>query len=200
VASLLFLATVINYLDRQTLSLLAPMLRDSFGISATGYSHIIFAFLAAYMIMQAGSGRMMDRMGTRRGFAVTIAFWSAAAMLHAAAASAASFAAARFLLGLGEAGNWPGSIKAISEWFPAKERGVAIGFFNSGSIVGALIAPMVIPWLALSAGWRAAFLFTGALGFLWLVPWLLFYRRPEEHPRITSRELALIREDAAGET
>jgi len=196
VAGLLFLATVINYLDRQALSLLAPMLRDLFGISNTEYARILFAFLLAYMIMQAGSGRLMDRLGTRRGFALSIAFWSVAAVLHAAARSALGFGAARFLLGLGEAGNWPGAVKAISEWFPSRQRGTAIGFFNSGSIVGALVAPLVVPWIALRFGWQAAFLLTGALGFLWLVPWLWFYHRPEAHPGISQGELEEIRADA----
>jgi ACS family hexuronate transporter-like MFS transporter len=192
-ATLLFLATVVNYLDRQTLSLLAPMLRDEFGISNTGYSRIIFAFLLAYMIMQSGSGRLMDRLGTRLGFSLAMAFWSCAAMLHALANSAWSLAAFRFLLGAGEAGNWPGSVKAVSEWFPPKERGVAIGYFNSGSIAGALLAPLVVPWIALHYGWRPAFVVTGAVGFLWLVPWLWVYRPPERHCWITARELQAIR-------
>jgi MFS transporter, ACS family, hexuronate transporter len=199
IVSLLFFATVINYLDRQALSLLAPVLRDTFGISNTDYSRIIFAFLLAYMIMQAGSGRMMDWLGTRKGFSITIVFWSIAAMLHAAANSALFFGFSRFLLGLGEAGNWPGAVKAISEWFPVRERAAAIGFFNSGSIVGALIAPLIIPWVALQFGWRAAFLVTGACGFLWLIPWLLIYRLPHQHPWISASELELIREpESAG--
>ena len=196
VATLLFLATLINYLDRQALSLLAPLLRDRYHFSNTDYSRIVFAFLLAYTIMQAGSGRLMDRLGTRRGFSLTIAFWSAAAMLHAAASSVVGFAVARFLLGFGEAGNWPGAVKVIAEWFPARQRGAAVGFFNSGSIVGALIAPLCVPWLALTFGWRAAFLATGVVGFLWLIPWLRFYRSPEEHPRISPEELALIHADA----
>src|ERR1041385_3726352 len=126
VVALLVLATLINYLDRQTLSVLAPELRDRFQMSNTDYSHIVFAFLLAYMILQTVSGRMMDRLGTRRGFALAIAWWSAAALLHATAASARAFAVFRFLLGMGEAGNWPGGIKVVSEWFPTRERAFAI--------------------------------------------------------------------------
>lgn len=194
IALLLFAATVINYVDRQTLSVLAPVLRDRFGMSNTDYSHIVFAFLLAYMIMQTGSGRMMDRLGTRRGFAITIAVWSVAAMLHSLAASALAFAACRFLLGLGEAGNWPGGIKAVSEWFPPKERATAVGIFNGGSVIGALFAPPLVTWIALTFDWRAAFLLTGLLGFAWLGVWLWFYYPPQLHARLTPKELRYIRE------
>lgn len=180
VATLLFLATVINYVDRQTLSVLAPELRARFHMSNTDYAHVIFAFLLAYMLMQSGSGRMMDRLGTRRGFSLTIAWWSAAAVLHAAANSALAFGSFRFLLGLGEAGNWPGGVKVVSEWFPPKERAFAIGFFNSGSTLGAVFAPPVVAWVALHWGWRQAFVLTGSLGFLWLLLWLLTYRSPAQ--------------------
>ncbi len=189
IATLLFLATVINYVDRQTLSVLAPVLRDEFRMSNTDYSRILFAFLLAYMIMQAGSGRIMDRLGTRVGFALTISWWSVAAMLHAAASSAFALGACRLLLGLGEAGNWPGAVKAISEWFPPKERAFAIGFFNSGSTIGAVIAPPLVTWIALTWGWRRAFLLTGALGFFWLIVWVLLYRKPSEHPGVSRAEL-----------
>ena len=182
VASLLFLATVINYVDRQTLSVLAPLLRDLFGMSNTDYSRVVFAFLLAYMIMQTGSGRIMDRLGTKAGFSLTIAWWSAAAMLHAAANSVLSFGVFRFLLGMGEAGNWPGGVKAVSEWFAPRERAFAIGFFNSGSTLGAVIAPPLVAWIALNWGWRAAFLLTGSLGFLWLVLWQATYRAPKAIP------------------
>jgi ACS family hexuronate transporter-like MFS transporter len=180
VATLLFLATVINYVDRQTLSVLAPELRARFHMSNTDYSHVIFAFLLAYMLMQSGSGRMMDLLGTRRGFSITIAWWSVAAVLHAAANSAFAFGSFRFLLGLGEAGNWPGGVKVVSEWFPPKERAFAIGFFNSGSTLGAVFAPPVVAWVALHWGWRQAFVLTGSLGFLWLLLWLLTYRSPAQ--------------------
>lgn len=182
VATLLFLATVINYVDRQTLSVLAPVLRDEFHMTNTDYSHVVSAFLLAYMIMQSGSGRIMDRLGSRRGFSLTIAWWSAAAMLHATANSILSFGAFRFLLGLGEAGNWPGGVKVVSEWFPPKDRAFAIGFFNGGSTLGAVIAPPLVTWIALRWGWRQAFILTGALGFVWLVLWLATYRTPARPP------------------
>jgi MFS transporter, ACS family, hexuronate transporter len=180
VATLLFLATVINYVDRQTLSVLAPLLRDQFHMTNTDYSRVVFAFLLAYMIMQSGSGRMMDRLGTRRGFSLTVGWWSIAALLHAAANSALSFGACRFLLGLGEAGNWPGGVKVVSEWFPPKERAFAIGFFNSGSTLGAVFTPPLVTWIALRWGWRRAFVLTGALGFVWLAVWLATYRAPSQ--------------------
>jgi MFS transporter, ACS family, hexuronate transporter len=192
IVSLLFLATVINYVDRQTLSVLAPMLRDQFHMSNTDYSRIVFAFLLAYMIMQSGSGRLMDRLGTRAGMALTVGWWSVAAMLHAAAGSVLSFGVFRFLLGMGEAGNWPGGVKTVSEWFPVKERAFATGFFNSGSTFGAIIAPPLVTWIALHLGWQFAFLMTGALGFLWVVLWIVCYRLPHEHPWLGERERAHI--------
>lgn len=193
IAGLLFLATVINYVDRQCLSVLAPVLRDEFGMTAGDYSRILSGFMLAYLIMQTGSGRLMDWLGTKTGFALCIVWWSVAAMLHAAARSALHLGLFRFLLGLGEAGNWPGAVKAIAEWFPTRERAFAIGLFNSGSTVGATVAPPLVAWLALTHGWRNAFLITGSLGFLWLVLWLILYRRPEEHRWLLAAELELIR-------
>ena len=178
VATLLFLATVINYVDRQTLSVLAPVLRDQFHMTNTDYSRVVFAFLLAYMIMQSVSGRMMDRLGTRRGFSLCIGWWSVAALLHAAASSVLSFGAFRFLLGLGEAGNWPGGVKVVPEWFPPEQRAFAIGFFNSGSTLGAVCTPPLVTWIALRWGWRHAFVFTAALGFVWLALWLGTYHAP----------------------
>ena len=182
VVTLLFLATVINYLDRQTLSVLAPELRDRFHMSNTEYSRILFAFLLAYMIMQSGSGRLMDKLGTRKGFSLTIAWWSAAAMLHALATSARTLGLFRFLLGMGEAGNWPGGVKVVTEWFPVKQRAFAIGFFNSGSTLGAVIAPPLVAWMALHWGWQSAFLMTGSAGFLWLALWIATVRPPKHPP------------------
>jgi len=198
-AGLLLAATVINYLDRQTLSVLAPLLRDLFQMSNTEYSRIVFAFLLAYTFMQSGSGRILDWLGTRRGFSLTILWWSVAAMLHAAANSALHFGLCRFLLGLGEAGNWPGGVKAVSEWFPARERAFAIGLFNSGSCLGAVVAPPLVSWIALTWSWRAAFLLTGALGFLWLAAWLVLYRPAREHPWLTPQERAHVFSDARAE-
>lgn len=179
---MLFLATVINYLDRQALSILAPELRDRFHMTNVDYSRILFAFLLAYLIMQSVSGRLMDKLGTRRGFSLTIAWWSAAAMLHAIATSARSFGVCRFLLGMGEAGNWPGGVKVVSEWFPIRERAFAIGLFNSGSTLGAVIAPPLVVGIVALWGWQAAFLMTGAIGFVWLALWLTTVHPPQRPP------------------
>jgi ACS family hexuronate transporter-like MFS transporter len=190
---LLFLATIINYLDRQTLSVLAPLLRDRFGMSNSDYSRILFAFLLAYCIMQSGSGVLMDRLGTRAGFALALGWWSIAATLHSLAGSVLSFGILRFLLGMGEGGNWPGAVKAVSEWFPAKQRAFAIGFFNSGSCLGAVLAPPLVAWIALHWGWRMAFLVTGGSGFLLLVAWIVMYHPPQNHPWVSQAELDIIR-------
>ncbi len=190
VATLLFLATVINYVDRQTLSVLAPVLRDQFHMSNTDYSRIVFAFLLAYMIMQSGSGRIMDRLGTRLGFCLTISLWSLAAMLHATANSILAFGSFRFLLGMGEAGNWPGGVKVVAEWFPEKERALASGIFNSGSSVGAILAPPLVAWLLLRFGWPAAFVAVGVSGLLWLLLWWPVYFTPPEVKKEVARSKA----------
>jgi len=195
IVTLLFLVTVINYIHRQTLSVAVPLIRDQYGLSNMDYSRMVFAFMLAYTIMQVISGKLIDRLGTRIGFTLIIVWWSVAAMLHAAARSIWSFCAYRFLLGMGEAGNWPGAVKAVAEWFPPKERAFAVGFFNSGSSMGAVIAPPLISWIILRFGWRAGFAITGALGFLWLIGWLLFYHLPEKHPSITENERILILQD-----
>ncbi len=173
-----FLATVINYLDRQTLSVMAPVLLGEFHISAETYSQIIFAFMLAYTLMNGISGRLLDRLGSRIGYALTIAFWSAAEVLHAFTAGAFSLGVFRFLLGFGEAGNYPAGVKVIAEWFPAEERSLASGIFNSGAAIGAILAPPLLAWIVLSAGWRTAFVVIGLLGFVWLAAWLAFYREP----------------------
>ncbi len=193
IAGLLLVATIINYLDRQTLSVLAPELRDRFGMSNTDYSRVLFAFMLAYTFGQSATGRIMDRLGTRMGFSLAISFWSAATMLHAAARSAFHLGLCRFLLALGQAGNWPGGVKAVAEWFPPRERAFAVGLFNSGSCLGAVIAPPLVIWIALGWGWPAAFLLTGVLGFFWLAAWLTFYRLPDRHPWISAEELERIR-------
>ncbi|MEK7406774.1 MAG: MFS transporter [Acidobacteriota bacterium] len=197
IAGLLLVATVINYVDRQTLSVLAPELRDRFHMSNVDYSRILFAFMLAYTFMQSGSGKIMDRLGTRLGFSLTIAWWSVAAMLHAVANSALHFGFFRFLLGLGEAGNWPGGVKAVAEWFPPKERAFAVGLFNSGSCLGAVIAPPLVVWITLHAGWRMSFMLTGCLGFFWLLLWLVMYRLPHQHRWISPGELEHIRRGSA---
>ena len=174
-----FLATVINYLDRQTLSVMAPVLLGEFHISAETYSQIIFAFMLAYTLMNGVSGRLLDRLGSKLGYALTIGWWSAAEVLHALTAGALSLGAFRFLLGFGEAGNYPAGVKVIAEWFPAEERSLASGIFNSGAAIGAILAPPLLAWIVLSAGWRTAFVSIGLLGFVWLAAWMVFYREPQ---------------------
>jgi len=176
IVGLLFLATVLNYLDRQVLSVTAPVLRHEFGMAATGYSRIVFAFLLAYTAMQAVMGRVVDLLGPKRGLSIAMIWWSTAAALHALAGSVFQLGFFRFLLGMGEAGNWPASVKAIQQHFPPKERALAVGIFNSGSAVGAVMAPPIITWLTIAYSWRAAFLGTGLLGFLWIVPWTIMNR------------------------
>ncbi len=173
-----FLATVINYLDRQTLSVMAPLLLEEFRISAESYSRIIFAFMMAYSLMNGVSGRVLDRLGSKIGYALTIAWWSAAEILHALSTGAVSLGIFRFLLGVGEAGNYPAGVKLVAEWFPAEERSLASGIFNSGAAIGAIMAPPLLAWIVLSAGWRTAFAAVGVLGFVWLAAWMAFYREP----------------------
>jgi ACS family hexuronate transporter-like MFS transporter len=180
VVALLFAATTINYIDRQVLGLLAPALQMDIGWSESEYGYVVTAFSAAYALGLVVFGRIIDRAGTRAGFVVAISIWSVAATLHAAARSVLGFAGARFLLGLGEAGNFPAANKAVAEWFPKEERAFAVGLFNCGSNVGALLTPLAVPWITLHYGWRTAFLATGLLGFVWLIAWLALYReRPQ---------------------
>jgi ACS family hexuronate transporter-like MFS transporter len=200
VCALLFFATTINYIDRQVFSILAPDLQRAIGWNELEYASIVTAFQAAYGIGLMFSGRLLDRFGTRLGYAAALTFWSIAAMAHAAAGSALGFGAARFALGLGESGNFPAAVKTVAEWFPKKERALATGIFNAGTNVGAVAAPLLVPWLALNYGWRWAFIATGLCGFLWLIFWRAFYHRPEEHPRLTPGEFAYIRGDAAEAT
>lgn len=195
ICALLFFATTINYIDRQILGLLKPTLSEEMGWSEIDYSNIVLAFQLAYAVGLLLVGRLMDRLGTRKGFSFAIIFWSVAAMAHALARSVSGFAAARFALGLGEAGNFPASIKTVAEWFPRKERALATGIFNAGSNVGAVVTPLVVPWITITYGWQEAFIFTGALGFLWLGFWWVLYRRPEEHPKLSKAELAYIQSD-----
>lgn len=175
---LVFLATVINYLDRQALSVAAPVIIEQFHLSNVAYSRIIFAFMLAYTVMNGISGPMVDRLGTKLGYAVCIAWWSIAAMLHSLARGAFSFGVFRFLLGMGEAGNWPAGVKVVAEWFPPKERALASGIFNSGSAIGAVVAPPLVAWIILKSGWQSAFLMVGGVGLLWLLIWMLVYHAP----------------------
>jgi len=176
--SFAFLATVINYLNRQTLSVMAPVLLQQFQISATSYSQIIFAFMLAYTFMNGVSGRLLDRLGTRIGYSLTIAFWSGAEILNALSSGALSLGIFQFLLGVGEAGNYPAGVKLITEWFPPEERSHASGIFNSGASIGAILAPPLLAAIMLASGWRTAFVVIGLLGFVWLAGWLAIYREP----------------------
>jgi ACS family hexuronate transporter-like MFS transporter len=195
ICALLFLATTINYLDRQVLGILAPPLQRELDWSESDYGWIVTAFTGAYAAGQLIVGGLMDVLGTRTGFSLAVVCWSLAAMGHALARSASGFGVARLALGLSEAGNFPAAIKTVAEWYPRSERALAAGIFNSGSNVGAIVAPLVVPWIATRYGWRWAFVITGATGFAWLAAWLVIYRRPEEHPRLSRAELAHIRSD-----
>jgi len=214
ICGLLFLAATINYVDRQVIGLLKPTLSAEFGWSELDYGDIVFSFQLAYAIGFLIAGRLMDRLGTRLGFTIAIVVWSLAAIGHAEApavgplaagalgmfglgysTSVAGFMLMRFLLGLGEAGNFPGAIKTVAEWFPKRERALATGIFNSGTNVGALVTPLVVPWITVTYGWYWAFVATGAIGFLWIALWLALYRRPDEHPRLSAGELAYIKSD-----
>ena len=195
ICALLFFATTINYIDRQVLGILAPDLQREIGWNEIDYGNIVTAFQAAYALGMVVIGRLLDKFGTRIGFAVAITVWSVAAMGHALARSVVGFALARFSLGLGESANFPASIKTVAEWFPKKERALATGIFNAGSNVGAIIAPLTVPWIALTYGWQMAFIATGAIGFLWIFFWVALYRKPEEQKRLTSEELKYIQSD-----
>src|SRR6185436_12510716 len=200
ICGLLFFATTINYVDRLVFSILGPELQKTFHWTNKDYTDIVFWFEVAYAIGLLTAGRLLDRIGTRLGYAISLIFWSFAAILHALMSTIAGFSIARFLLGLGEAGNFPSAIKAVAEWFPKKERALATGIFNAGSNVGAIIAPLGVPWLYVTYGWQWAFIFTGTLGLLWLLFWFLLYRLPEEHPRVGPAELAYIQSDPAEPT
>jgi ACS family hexuronate transporter-like MFS transporter len=192
ICALLFFATTINYMDRQVLGLLAPLLQKTFGWSEIQYGNIVQMFFYSYALGLLLVGRFIDRVGTRIGYAISIAVWSLSAMGHSLATSIFEFGAARFMLGLGESGNFPAAIKTVTEWFPRKERALATGIFNSGSNIGALVAPLAVPWIAVHLGWRWAFVFTGFFSATWLVLWLLLYRRPQEQPRLSPSELRYI--------
>ena len=195
ICALLFFATTINYIDRQVLGILAPTLQREIGWNEAQYGDIVSWFSLAYGFGFLGMGRFLDKIGVRKGFAFSIIAWSLAAMSHAFARSANGFAIARAALGLGESGNFPAAIKTTANWFPKRERAFATGIFNAGSNVGAIITPILVPWIALTWHWQAAFIATGMLGFVWLVFWLWLYREPEVHPKVTPNELALIRSD-----
>ena len=195
IVALLFFATTINYVDRQVLGILAPSLQRELGWSESDYGAIVSWFSLSYGVGLLLVGRFVDRIGVKRGFSLAIVVWSLAAMGHALARTAAGFSLARAALGLGEAANFPAAVKSVAEWFPKRERAFAIGILNAGSNVGAIIAPIIVPWIALTWGWRWAFIVTGAIGFIWLLFWLAAYRDPALHPRVSPAELAHIRSD-----
>jgi MFS transporter, ACS family, hexuronate transporter len=196
IAGLLFLATVINYVDRQALSVVAPVLTRELKLSPVAYANILQAFLYAYTVMYVVSGILVDRWGTRLSLSLFMVWWSASNMLHAFVNSAMQLGAFRLLLGAGESGNFMAATKAISEWYPARERGFVNGLVNAGAAVGAIVSAPLIVWLYLRYGWRSTFVITGALGFVWLAGWILLYHLPAAHPRITDAERALILEAA----
>lgn len=195
ICALLFFATTINYIDRQVFSLLAPDLQKSIGWNEQQYAYIIMAFQGAYAIGLLVMGRIMDWLGTRRGYALVISWWSLAAAGHALVSSALGFGVARFFLGLGESGNFPAAIKTVAEWFPRKERALATGIFNAGANIGAVIGPIMVPFVAIHYGWRAAFIATSLFSATWLACWLFYYRRPEDHRGCSTAEMAYIRSD-----
>jgi MFS transporter, ACS family, hexuronate transporter len=195
ICGLLLLGTTKNYMDRNILGVLSTTLQHDFGWNEIDYSNLVVAFQAAYAVGMLLAGRVIDRLGTRLGYAIAMVFWSLASMGTALGNSLASFAAFRVALGLGEAAVFPASIKAVAEWFPKKERALATGIFNAGTNIGAILAPISVAWIAGIWGWRGAFVGIGALGFVWLILWLLIYRRPEEHPLVTKTELQYIRSD-----
>ena len=193
---MLFASTTINYMDRQTLSLLAPYLKSSYHWTNSDYANLVIAFRVAYAIGQTLCGRWMDRVGTRLGITISVAFYSLVSMLTPLANGLFSFMGFRLMLGLGESANWPAATKAVSEWFPAKERALATAFFDSGSSIGGALSPFLVLWIYFHWGWRPAFLVPGVLGFLWLLVWRRFYHPPDLHPLISVEELALIRNDS----
>lgn len=195
ICGLLFASTVINYLDRQSLALLAPNLKTLFHWNNTNYADLVIGFRVAYTIGQFFCGRFLDRVGTRKGTTITVAFYSVASILTPLANSFGSFLGFRFLLGLGESANWPAATKAVSEWFPARERGLATAFFDSGSSLGGAIAPFLIFWIYSHWGWRPAFVVPGLLGLVWLIAWRSFYYSPEQHPLISDEELSLLQNE-----
>ena len=199
VAVMLCLSSELNYLDRQTLSVLADTIQRELGITTVQYSYITSSFLVSYTIMYAVSGRLIDRLGTRRGFMIFVSGWSVANMLHGLANTALQFSFFRFLLGAMEPANFPAGVKAVSEWFPMRERALAIGIFNAGTAIGAALAAPLVTLIALSWGWRYAFVVTGAIGFVWVAVWAFSYQLPQTHPRLSDAERDLILSDGVTE-
>lgn len=200
VVALLFFATTINYIDRQVIGLLKPTLEVEFGWSEKDYANIVMAFTAAYALGLLVFGRIIDKIGTKMGFSISIVFWSIAACLHGVVKTTFGFGVARAALGLGESGNFPAAIKTVAEWFPKKERALATGIFNSGANIGAVFAPILVPTILALYGWQEAFIITGAIGFVWLIFWLYYYEIPNRHKKLTEAELAHIHSDNEEDT
>lgn len=196
ICALLFFATTINYLDRQVLGLLKPALEHQFGWTETQYSYLVMVFTACYAIGLLIAGRLIDRFGTKVGYGICVLVWSIAACGHAAVQGTLGFAFMRGLLGLGESGNFPAAVKAVSEWFPRREQAFAVGILTAGTSIGAVVAPATVPWLAATYGWEAAFVVTGLTGFIWLLAWKAAYQPPHLHKKVSMQELALIESDA----
>jgi ACS family hexuronate transporter-like MFS transporter len=195
ICTLLLFGVTKNYMDRQVLGVLKTTLQHDLGWNEIDYSNLVFVFQGTYAVGMVVVGRLVDRLGTRLGYALAMVFWSLASMAHAVGSSLMSFMVARSALGFGEAGVFPASIKTVAEWFPSKERALATGIFNAGTNIGAILTPLIVPWITIHWGWRVAFVATGALGFVWLVFWLLLYRPPESHPRLSKAELEYIASD-----
>ncbi|MCF0040693.1 MFS transporter [Dyadobacter fanqingshengii] len=196
ICALLFFATTINYIDRQILGLLKPTLELEFNWTESDYANIVMVFAGCYALGYIIFGNFIDRIGSKMGYSISIIIWSIAAIAHAFVKSTFGFGAVRALLGLGEAGNFPAAVKATAEWFPKRERALATGIFNSGTSIGAVAAPIMVPWLLGAYGWQEAFLITGALGFIWLIFWWLFYEIPSRHKKIQPEEFAYIHSDS----
>ncbi len=199
VCAMLFVATSINYMDRQVIAILKPTLEHSIGMTEVSYGYIVDAFQIAYAIGLLAAGRLIDKLGTRIGYMLVMAVWSFSAMGHALASTVLEFGFARFFLGLGESGNFPAAIKTVAEWFPQNERSLATGIFNSGANVGAILAPAIVPWVTLRYGWHAAFLTTGLFSVLWILWWFRYYRTPTNYSTLTARELRHIYQEAAAD-
>lgn len=195
IVALLFFATTINYLDRQVIGLLKPTLEKEFNWTESDYGNIVIAFQAAYALSLMAFGGIIDKIGTKLGYSISIVMWSLAAIAHAFAKSTFGFGIARAALGLGEAGNFPAAIKATAEWFPKKERALATGIFNSGANIGAVVAPVMVPWILGVYGWEMAFIVTGGIGFIWLIFWWIYYESPSKHKKIQKAEYDYIHSD-----
>src|SRR6187402_1877543 len=199
ICALIFFATTINYLDRTVIAFLRPYLAESFGWSSVeevgNYADIEMAFKVSYAFGFIFAGRIVDKLGTKIGYALATTLWSIAAVCHAFATNTLGFGIARVFLGVAEAGNFPAAIKTTAEWFPKKERALATGIFNSGANIGAVIAPLSVPFIAKAYGWQWAFIITGAIGFLWLIAWFLLYDKPEKHTKLSAAEFDYIHSD-----